>query len=500
MANNKAVKKKYMLCIDNGLSMGKASLVDPAGNIAGVVSFKTEVINNDGFSELDMELLSSRTLNAVKKVITENEVNSEDIIAVGNSGHGAGIYLVDNTGSPVRNAITSMDSRGENLIKNWKRDGIDFYKKVYTNMWNGQAIPLLYWIKKYEKESYDKTAKILFCKDWIKFKLTGQLTSDYTDTSNAGLVDLEIRDYDIEIYKKYGLSEIYEKLPKLKRSDEIIGYITKEAAIKTGLKEGTPVIGGLVDFIACLIGSGLNDTNAYSVVSGTWGINTAIKSKLTKSPEIMSTVLFPAENNFLAMDTSPNSAANLEWFLSGILEKSGYLNLERQQFYKKIDKELSRLDINRSSIFYFPFIYRSNLSQKMQGVIYGFNASHDLYNLIHAIYEGVVFLHLMHINNLKKGGINCNKVILSGGASNSKQWCQMFADVLNMEVVTTSSKEVGILGLAIYQALGMGIYKDLKEAINNMVRVKSIYKPDFKKNNIYMERFKEFKKIKKLLD
>ncbi len=493
-------KNKYMLCIDNGLSAGKVALVDPEGNIAGVSSFRNEILNDGRFSEVDMELFYNKTADTVRNLILKIGINPADIIAVGNSGHGGGIYLVDDSGDPVRNAITSMDSRGEDLIAKWEKDGIDGYSKTYTNMWNGQAIPLLYWLKENERDNYNRTGKILFCKDWIKFKLTGQYNTDYTDASNAGLIDLISRDYDAEIYKMYDLADIYEKLPQLKRSDEITGYITKEAAVETGLKEGTPVIGGLVDFIACLIGSGLKDTNTYSVVSGTWGINTAIRSSLTVSPDIMAMVLFPDDNNFLAMDTSPNSAVNLEWFLSEVLEKMGCLNLERKQIYKKIDEEIKKIDIDESDVFYFPFIYRSKLSKKMEGVIYGFNASHDLYNLIFSIYEGVVFSHLMHINNLRKGGINCKRLVLSGGASNSSLWCQTFSDILNMEVITTSTDEVGILGLAIYQALGLGLYKNLIEAIDSMVRIKSIYNPDIQKNNIYMKRFLKFEQIKQSLD
>jgi len=493
-------KNKYILCIDNGLSIGKAALVDIEGNIAGISSFKNKILNDGSFSELDMELFYNKTADTVRNLILKIGINPADIIAVGNSGHGGGIYLVDDSGNPIRNAITSMDSRGKDLIDKWEREGIDGYSKTYTNMWNGQAIPLLCWLKENERDNYNRTYKILFCKDWIKFKLTGKYNTDYTDASTAGLINLISRDYDAEIYKMYDLADIYEKLPQLKRSDEITGYITKEAAVETSLKEGTPVIGGLVDFIACLIGSGLKDTNTYSVVSGTWGINTAIKNSLTVSPDIMAMILFPDNKNYLAMDTSPNAAINLEWFLSEIVEKMGCLNLERKQIYKKIDREIKKIDVNESNVFYFPFIYRSKLSKKMEGVMYGFNASHDLYNLIYSIYEGVVFSHLMHINNLRKGGINCNRLVLSGGASNSSLWCQIFSDILNMEVITTSTNEVGILGLAIYQALGLGLYKNLIEAIDSMVRIKSIYKPDIQKNNIYMKRFLQFEQIKQSLD
>ena len=493
-------KNRYMLCIDNGLSVGKVAIVDPEGTIAGISSFKNELINDGFISEINISSLYRKTADTIRNLIMQTGTDPADIIAVGNSGHGGGIYIVDELGNPLRNAITSMDARGEGIIRKWNEAGIDNYSRTYTNMWNGQAIPLLRWLKENEREKYNGIYRILFCKDWIKFKLTGQYNTDYTDASNAGLINLNTKKYDRDLYSVYGLSEIYEKLPELSKSEEIIGHITREAAMETGLNEGTPVIGGMVDFIACFIGSGLYDENAYSIVSGTWGINSAIKSKLTICPEIMAILIFPYNNNFLAMDTSPNSAANLEWFLSEVLEKTGFINVEREHIYKKIDEEIIKVDINKSNIFYFPFIYRSKLSRKMDGVLYGFNASHNFYNLIYSIYEGVVFSHLMHINNLKKGGVNCNRAFLSGGASNSSFWCQMFSDILNMEIKTTLTREVGILGLAIYQALGLGLYKNLKESIERMVKTKSIYSPDPDKNSIYMKRFAEFERIKQLFD
>jgi len=496
---NKKGKSKYMLSVDNGLSVGKAALIDTSGKIAGVSSFKNETIDDGCFSEIDMELFYKKTANAIKDVIQNTGINPSQIISVANSGHGGGIYLIDSEGNPVRNAITSMDSRCEGLIAKWQSEGIDSYSKTYVNMWNGQAMPLLCWLKENERKNYDRIFKILFCKDWIKFKLTGNYSTDYTDASNAGVVNLNTKNYDRDLYKLYGIEETFGRLPELNKSEEIIGHVTAAAAAETGLNEGTPVTGGIVDFIACFLGSGLYDDSAYSIVSGTWSINSAVKNKLSASPEITGTLLFPDSKNFLAMDVSPTSAVNLEWFLSDILESLG-LKPDRKQVYKKIDEEIEKLDVTESNIFYYPFIYRSKLSKKMEGAIIGFNASHNVYNFIYAIYEGVVFAHLMHINNLKAGGINCERAVISGGATNSSLWCQIFSDILNMEVITTSTKEVGVLGLAIAQAVGMGIYKNLKEAIDNMVSVKSVYKPDPAKNGIYMKRFKEFERIIQLLD
>ena len=493
-------KNKYVLCIDNGLSVGKAALIDLTGKILDVGSFKTEVINDGGYSEVDMNLLAKKTLAAIKEVIQKTNVNPADIMSVGNSGHGGGLYLLDKSGRPVRNAISSMDSRAAGLIDKWDKEGVDGYSKTYAHMWNGQAIPLLYWLKENELENYNKINKILFCKDWIKYKLTGKYSTDYTDASNSGLINLNSKNYDSDIYKLYGMEDIHDKLPELSKSEEIIGNITKEVAAETGLIEGTPVISGFIDVVACILGSGLYDESAFSLISGTWSINSAISRDISKSPDIMYSILFADAEKFLVMDSSPTSAVNLEWFLSEVLEKMDCINLNRKQIYKKIDEEILNIKLDQSNVFYFPFIYRSKLSKKMEGTFYGFNASHNIYHLIYSIYEGVVFSHHMHINNLKKGGLERNNAVLSGGAANSSLWCQMFSDILNMEVLTTETNEVGVLGLAICQAIGLNIFKNLKDAINKMVRIKSVYKPYFNKNIIYMERYAEFKRIKQLLD
>jgi L-xylulokinase len=493
-------KNKCFLSIDNGLTMIKAAILDLNGAILGTCSDKNEVINNDSHSEVDMGLLAKKTFAIIKEVIKKTGINPSDIISIGNSGHGAGLYLLDENGIPVRNAITSMDARSSDLIDEWNRKKINSYSKTYAHMWNGQAIPLLYWLKAKEESSYKKTHKILFCKDWIKYKLTGVYSTDYTDASNSGLINLNTRNYDPDIYKLYNLEEISEKLPKLSKSEEIIGYITEEAANETGLIKGTPVMGGCIDLVACILGSGLYDNSSFSLISGTWSINSAIDENISKSPDITSTILFADPKKFLVMDVSPTSAVNLEWFLSEILEKMNSVNLSRKQIYEKIDEEILDIKINETDLFYFPFIYKSKLTKKVEGMFYGFNASHNIYNLIFSIYEGVVFAHHMHITNLKKGGIERTNAVISGGASNSSLWCQMFADILNMEILTTQTSEVGVLGLAICQGIGIGLFGNIKDAISKLVRIKSSYKPDRKKNAIYMKRYGEFQRIFQLLE
>ena len=181
-----------------------------------------------------------------------------------------------------------------------------FFEKTRINMWNGQAIPLLYWLKKNEKKNFYNIHKILQVKDWIKFKLTGSYSADYTDAGNTGLVNLSTQDYDIDLYKYYGLEEIFEMLPPLKKCKEIAGHVNKEAAAITGLPIETPVMGGLMDVVACAVGSGLYKEDKYSIISGTWNINTAVGKNIVKSRDIMSCFLYADSKKIFRYGCKPD--------------------------------------------------------------------------------------------------------------------------------------------------------------------------------------------------
>lgn len=120
--------------------------------------------------------------------------------------------------------------------------------------------------------------------------------------------------------------------------------------------------------------------------------------------------------------------------------------------------------------------------------------------MIRAVLEGVIFAHFMHIENLKRAGIFRDKAVLSGGLSNSSVWGQMFADVLNMEVITTKASQVGAMGTAICISVALGIYKDIGEAASVMVKENMHFYPNKERNALYMEKFKRFMELVNLFN
>ncbi len=492
--------RKYILCIDNGLTTTKSVIFTTDGKEIASSLINTVVENHGVCAEIDMELQWKNTAFVIKESIKKSNINPSDIVGIGNSGHGAGLYCLDKDNKPVRKAVSSMDARAIKLLLEWEMEGKSAYKNLYQNLWTGQAIPILTWLKINEQDNYKKIEKIFMVKDWIIYKLTGNVGIEYTDASNSGLLNPSTKNTDKEVLKLFGIEEMFEKLPPLRKTTDIAGNVTEEASLETGLSMGTPVTGGVYDVIACALGSGVFGDDKYSLIAGTWNVNTGIREELVYSAQTMKCSLFVDIDRYIYVESSATSAVNLEWFVDNVIKEIGLFDISNGSLYKIIDEKINEINIEESNIIYMPFLFKSQLSKNMDGSFFGIKAEHNIFHMLRALFEGVAFAHLMHIENLRNAGVVRNKAVLSGGATNSDIWCQVFSDVLNMEIITTEASQVGALGTAVCTTIAIGEYNDFKKAIDIMVKNKKHYYPDAKRNEVYMRKYKEFRRVIEMFD
>lgn len=486
--------QKYVLSIDNGFTKTKAVLFTVDGKHVSTGLVNTEVINIDNMSELNMEIQWQNTAKAIKLAIEDSGIDAAQIVCIGNSGHGAGLYMVGKDGKVIRNAVSAMDTRTMDILQQWNDRGLNSYDKINHIMWPGQMIPILNWIKTNEPDIYSKIDKVFMAKDWIKYNLTGKVTAEYSDSSNSGLINLHTGNYDREIFEKFDIGEMFDKLPELYKTTDIVGHVTKKAAEQTGLKEGTPVIAGMFDVVACALGSGVYDSEKYSIISGTWNINSAIETELLPIGKTVKCSLFADAEKYIYVESSATSAVNLEWFTVNVingLEK----HYSGSSIYKKIDMAVKEVMEEQSGVLYMPFLHKSHLAKKLSGSFFGLKPSHNIRHMLRAIFEGVAFAHLKHLRYLQNDGMVKKQAVISGGAANSELWCQIFADILNLEVITTDASQEGALGIAMCSAVAAGVYSDFEEAAKSMVKEKNRYFPNKEAHNNYMKKFAEFEKI-----
>ncbi|MBW8036462.1 MAG: carbohydrate kinase [Planctomycetes bacterium] len=494
---------KYLLGTDNGGTVSKAALFTLDGKEIAVAARQTELLTpKAGFVERDMAKMWTATAEAIKEVVTKSGVDPADIACVACTGHGNGIYLIDKDGEPTRNAIMSSDGRARSYIEKWTADGVDkaIRPKTMQCIWPAQPNALLAWIRDNEPDVLKKSAHVLMAKDFIRYRLTGEAYAELTDMSGCSLMNVGTGEYDADVLEAFGIGEMQRLLPPLKRTADICGQITSKAAELTGLKEGTPVAGGMFDIDACGLASGITDESQLCVVVGTWGNNQYISDKPVIDGVFM-TSCYSIPGYYLMLEGSATSAGNLEWFVNQFFAAEKQLAKEQGRSVYDICNELvAATDPKESKVIFLPFLYGSNAGMDAKSCLVGMASHHSRSDVLRAIYEGVVFAHMTHMDNLKSFRNMPETIRLTGGAARSDVWLQIFADCFQSTVEIPDGTEQGTLGAAIAAGVAVGCFKDYQEAIDKMVSFSKRIEPNPEMKDLYQEKYYRYKKIIETLD
>lgn len=487
---------QYLLGIDNGSTVSKAALFDLYGREVAVAkcSGQTEY-PHPGWTERDMGGLWESTAGAIRAAIARAGIHPQDIAAVGSTGHGNGLYLIDRAGQPLGRGILSMDTRAADVVAGWGRANLHArtFPISLQSHWPAQPNALLAWIKHHQPERYERIGAVLMVKDYIKYCLTGEASGDYSDMSAANLVDVPGKCYSQALLELYGIPEMAAALPRLLRSHEIAGQVTPTAAAATGLAAGTPVVSGLFDVDACAIGSGVVHAGQASIVMGSWSINDVMTEQPIVDPALFMTTLFADLEAFLTIEGSATSATNLEWFVSQFCAEEHQEAIRRGvSVYEVCSEEVAGIAPECSNIIFHPFLYGSNVQSSARAGFYGMAGWHTRAHLLRALFEGVVFSHLSHIEKLRAAGGRFDAARLAGGGSRSPVWSQMFADAIDLPMEVPGGSELGALGAALAAGVGAGVYRTYAEAVEQAVAVVRVHTPIPANTRIYRARYTEY--------
>jgi len=288
-----------------------------------------------------------------------------------------------------------------------------------------------------------------------------------------------------------------DALPELRpNSYDVAGFITEEASRETGLKEGTPVVAGAHDACCNTLGVGAVKDNIVCTGGGTWSINLLVVDKPLLNT-MWSCECFVKKGTWILEGSSPTATISLDWFVKNFCSDEKRIAEERgQSVYKICDEEVSDVKTN---IVYLPFLmglpwnypFQSNATAGFLGM----RVEYGKKEVLRAVYEGVTFIHALHIEQFEKN-IGVSEVRFTGGAAKSEIWCQMLADVLGKKVLTVDKKETGCCGAALLAAIGVGEIKDIQNVVK-FIRIKKVYEPH--ETEKYREKYEIFKLCGKAL-
>lgn len=483
-----ADQPRYLLGLDAGNTVIKAVLFDLNGRQIAMHALDGQSSTpQPGHVERDLDELWRNAQKAILRCIESAKIDPTQIAAVGCAGHGNGLYLLDADDQALI-GIQSLDTRAAEFAEKLKSsNGAALHALCLQEPWPSQTPVLLAWIKANRPEVYAAAGTMFLCKDFITFKLTGQKVSDISDMSGCGLTSMPQCDYDKELLALYGLDDAEALLPPLIHPTDVAGHVTQEAAIKTGLAEGTPVVGGYFDVISSAIGSGVEASGEASIIAGTWSINQVFSSEPVIDRSMFMASGF-APDRYVNIEASATSAANLEWYVREFVERGKH----HDDPFGYCNELIASISPAADDPFFHPFLYGSGQGASFRAGFYGMAGWHTEGHLLRALFEGVMFEHRRHIEVLQAAGVSFKSAVLSGGGARSPVWPQMFADCLGVPIAVAEARETGALGAAIGAGIGAGLFASYEQAVSLMTKRLRTHQPDVSMKEHYDRRYRTY--------
>ncbi len=459
--------KALFLGIDVSTTGSKALVIDEKGNVlATAVNEHSISTPRPLWSEQNPQEWWDASVKSIRQAIQQAGINGEDVKGVGLTGQMHGLVMMDAAGKVLRPAILWNDQRtAEECDEITRLLGFDRLLEICGNKaLTGFTAPKILWVRKHEPEIYAKTAHILLPKDYVRYHLTGDYAVDMADGSGMILFDLKKRTWSKEILDKLGIPESW--LPKTYEGPEVTGLISQAAAELTGLKAGTPVVGGGGDQAAQAVGVGAVTPGIVALTLGTSGVVFATTpSPLIEPQGRLHAFCHSAPGTWHFMGVMLSAAGSLRWYRDTLAPGMNYDDLLAPA---------TQVPAGSEGLLFLPYLTGERTPHPdplARGAFVGLTVRHTKAHMTRSVIEGVSFGLRDSMELIKSAGLGkIEQVRVSGGGARSPLWRQMLSDVMNSELVTVNTTEGAAFGAALLAGVGVGTWKTVEESCSATIK------------------------------
>ena len=450
-----------------------------------------------GWAQQDPQVWWESTVSNIRRTIQQAGITPQEIRAIGVSGQMHGCVSIDDHGELLSHAVQLWcDKRSADLVEEYKKrpDVAEAYRIAGSPPvanWFGFKIK---WVEVCEPDIYRNAWKFFLPKDYINFKLTGAVATDYTEASGSFLMDARKEDWSPVLVDQVGIAA--SKLPPIYPSSAVIGHVTSEVAALTGLAAGTPVVAGAGDMLCMLLAAGILRPGNASDVTGT----SAIISVFTETPvfDVRLMNLHHVMPGWIPFGIIDSGGGSLKWFKDSFCQsemeeaaRSG------RQVYDILNGLAQEVEPGGEGLLYFPYLMgeRTLGSPYARGVFFGVTPRTGKGAMVRAIMEGVTLELRQTLEIIESAGHSIDVIYHSGGGAYSDLWSQIKADIYQKKVAIFENSEGGILGSAILAGVGAGLYTDPASGAEHCLRVAKEFEPRRELRQRYDYLFELFKDL-----
>ncbi len=487
-----------LLGIDVGSTSMKALVYDTDGHVLSHASRPQVSLANDpahpNWQVYLPENIWDGIASAIHDAVSQLD-SSARIRAAAVTGLGADAVPLDASGEPVYPFINWLCTRTTPQF-DWWLANVGLEKTFDIAGWQPfvwSTVLRFMWLKENEPEVYRKTHKWLIVEDFVNYQLTGKYSTDYTDASPTLLFDQHKLTWSDELLSVAGIDK--ELLPVPQPSGSFIGEVTPEAAARTGLAPGTPIFQGGHDYLIGALAAGIIKPGVILDVTGTWELvltPTDTPQWKQSTREIGLTLEAHSYPGTYCMWGGGTAASMLEWYKDEIgVDSRQFVGEDQGSVWNQLISEARTSAPGAGGVFFLPHFNGTtcpNLDPRSLGAFIGLGDTTKRADLVRAVIEGLDYGFVDMLKSVEQGvGQPADRVIAIGGAVRNEFWMQNKADMSGIPVETPEVTEATALGAAMLAGTGIGVYRNLEEAVKRVCKPGKVFEPDQKLNSFYLE-------------
>lgn len=425
------------LGIDAGTSEIKTLVLDADGHILAMAGAALTVQRPHAhWSEQDPESwwqALNRALHALREQLGDRW---RGIRAIGLSGQMHGAVLLDAEGQVLRPCILWNDTRSHEECRELTARVPSLHRITGNLAMPGFTAPKLLWVARHEPDIFARTAHVLLPKDYLRWRMTGELFSDMSDAAGTLWLDTGKRDWSDEMLAACSLRR--EMMPQLTEGSSPAGRLSEAVAAQWQLSAGLLVAGGGGDNAASAVGIGAVSPGDAFISLGTSGVLFAVNDCYRPNPQsAVHTFCHALPDRWHQMSVMLSAASDLRWLCQ-------ILSCDETTLMNEVAALTG--DERRQAPLFLPYLSGERTPHndpQASGAFYQLTHSVNRAQLGYAVIEGVAFGLADGLRVLSEAGTELTECSLAGGGARSPEWAQLIADVLNVTLVTHQGSETG---------------------------------------------------------
>jgi xylulokinase len=486
------VARDCFLGVDVGTSGVKAILVARDGTVlASAVTPLQLSTPEPGWAEQDPEAWWRASVASMRDVLAA--APDASVSAVGISGQMHSSVFLDARGDVIRPALLWCDGRTTAECREiTERVGGEARLRDLTSnpALEGFTLPKVLWLRNHEPDAFRRLATVLLAKDFVRYRLTGELATEPSDASATLMYDPARLRWSWEMLDAVGLPRTI--VPAVGGSSEILGRVTTTASELTGIAEGTPVVGGGADNACGAAGVGAVSPGEAVSSWGTSGTVLAPLSQPLVDPQLRAhTFCHVAPDTWYLMGVVLSAGGAFAWYrdqLARDLLDSGDTN-------ERLNAEAASVAPGAGGVTFLPYLQGERTPHRdasLRGAFIGLSLAHTRAHLTRAVLEGVCFALRDSLAILQSLNVAPSRMLLTGGGARSAFVRRMQADVFGLPVATVDREEGPAYGAALLAAVGVRAFENLGAAARATLNRRVAEQPDAATHAAYEEPYRRF--------